>query len=220
MKEINKRFPLKLNLQMFAEDPPPTTPPVVPPVEPVKTHTQADIDKAVQDRLPRAEKAAKVALAKELGFDSLEAMTAAIKPKEKSKDPTDPIDVEKLLEEKMKEREKEQNAKTFKRLLASEVKVLASELGFADWEDAHALADLSKVTEDDKGNLTGVKEALEELLKKKPHLGKQRPGSGSFGAAVPNSQEQRKKSQEAMINLAKSRGTVGGQAAHDPWANK
>ncbi|MFD2116350.1 scaffolding protein [Paenibacillus yanchengensis] len=189
-----------------------------------KTFTQAELDTAVQARVSRAEKTAKTALAKELGFDSVEAMQAALKKQEPTKktDKKDekPIDVEALVEEKLKAKQKEQDDRTFKRLLTAEVKVLANELGFADWEDALALADMSKVTEDDKGNLIGVKEAMDDLLKKKPHLGKQKPGAGSFGATVPNSQEQRKKSQEALINLAKSRGVAGGQSAHDPWANK
>ncbi|MGI2294169.1 scaffolding protein [Paenibacillus sp. GXUN7292] len=193
-----------------------------------KTFTQTELDVAVQSRLSRAEKAAKTALAKELGFDSVEAMQAALKKPEdnkgdrsKKKD-EEPVDVDALLEEKLKEREKEQNAKTFKRLLAAEVKVLANELGFADWEDAHALADLSQVKEDDKGNLTGVKEALEDLLKKKPHLGKQKPGGGSFGANVGGGAGggDEKARQEALIKQAQSRGVIPvQQTVHNPWGN-
>jgi len=175
-------------------------------------------------RLDRATRKGQKELAASLGFDSVEALQAALnKDKDKkddkqSKKSDDDTDVDSRIEEKLKE----EREKTFKRLLAAEVKVLANELGFADWEDAHALADLSKVTEDDKGNLTGVKEALEDLLKRKPHLGKQKAGSGAFGANVGGSgtPEDKKKSREAIINLAKSRGDVGGQAAHDPWASK
>lgn len=189
-----------------------------------KTFTQAEVDAMMGQRLPRAEKAAQKQLAKDLGYDSVEAMQTALKKPEPAKkkdgDKDESVDVEALVEEKLKAKQKEQDDRTFKRLLTAEVKVLANELGFADWEDALALSDLTKVTEDDKGNLTGVKEAMEELLKKKPHLGKSKPGGGSFGANVPNSQEQRKKTQEAMINLAKNRGAVGGQAAYDPWTNK
>jgi hypothetical protein len=188
-----------------------------------KTFTQAELDQHVQSRLSRAEKAAQKALAKELGFDSVEAMTAALKkpdPKQEDKK-TEPVDIEKLLDERLKEREKEQNEKTFKRLLTAEVKVLANELGFADWEDALKLADLSKVKENDKGELEGVKEALEELLKKKPHLGKQKPGSGAFGANVGgnNSADDKKKALERYAELAKKEGTHA-VAPNDPWARK
>ncbi len=225
-KYIAPRFPL--NLQLFAEDPNPNPDPnpTPDPNDPNKgkTFTQAELDAAVQSRLSRAEKAAQKALAKDLGFDSVEAMQAALKkpdPKPEDKK-SDPVDVEKLLDERLKEREKEQNAKTFKRLLAAEVKVLANELGFADWEDAHALADLSQVKEDDKGNLTGVNEALEELLKKKPHLGKQKPGGGSFGANVGGSTGggDEKARQEALIKQAQSRGVISvQQTVHNPWGN-
>jgi hypothetical protein len=192
-----------------------------------KTFTQAEVDAMMGQRVTRAEKAGQKALAKDLGYESVEAMQAALKKPESSSKGKgdegkgiDPADVEKLLDERLKEREKEQNEKTFKRLLAAEVKVLANELGFADWEDAHALADLSKVKEDDKGNLTGVKEALEELLKKKPHLGKQKGGSGAFGANVGGggTPADKKAHQEALIKAAQTRGIpTGNSTVYDPW---
>ncbi|GGH17276.1 scaffolding protein [Paenibacillus segetis] len=218
---IPSRYPM--NLQVFAEDPNPNSDPNPNPdpndPNKGKTFTQAELDAAVQSRLSRAEKVAQKTLAKDLGYDSVEAMQAALKSKGKEKEDgkLDPAEVDRLVDEKIKAREKEQNDKTFKRLLTAEVKVLANELGFVDWEEAYALADLTGAKEDDKGNITGVKEAMEELLKKKPHLGKQKQGSGRIGANVPNSLEQQKKSKEEIINLAKSRGTVGGQTAFDPW---
>ena len=125
----------------------------------VKTYTEAEkqaaIDAAVQSRLPRAEASGKLALAKELGFDSVLR-----------------------LKERLKELDKQQNDQSFNRLLEAEVKIFAIELDFVDWEDAHALADLSKVVIDEENNLTGVKEALEELLAKKPYLARPRRGSG------------------------------------------
>lgn len=235
---IARRFPLKLNLQLFAAD------------DGAsggaggeggggdgaggsggdggsagngeKTFTQAELDQHVQQRVARAEKAAQKALAKQLGFDSVEAMQAAVKPTEKQdkEGKLDPAEVDRLVDEKIKAREKEQNDKTFKRLLNAEVKVMANELGFADWEDAAALADLSAVKENDKGELEGVKEALEALAKKKPHLLKAKQGSGRIGANVPNSQEQKQKKHEDIVNLAKSRGVIGGQTVNDPWARK
>lgn len=85
---IARRFPL--NLQLFAEDPnnnPDPNPNPNPDPDPNKgkTFTQAELDAAVQSRLSRAEKDAKKALAKELGFDSVEAMQAAMK-KDKGSD--------------------------------------------------------------------------------------------------------------------------------------
>ncbi|MDU0332084.1 scaffolding protein [Paenibacillus sp. 3LSP] len=234
MKEyIARRFPLKLNLQTFAEG-----------GEGgdggngggdngngagagggEKIFTQAELDQHVQARVARAEKAAQKALAKEMGFDSVEAMQAALK-KDKGSDKNDdgkldPADIDKLVDEKIKEREKEQNQKIFNRLLNAEVKVVANELGFADWEDARALADLSAVKENNKGELEGVKEALEALAKKKPHLLKGKPSGGSFGADVRggSSPEAKKKALERMAELAKKEGTHV-VSTNDPWGRK
>lgn len=228
-EDIAKRLPLKLDLQLFAEG-----------GEggndggaggeggsgasgSEKTFTQAELDQHVQSRLSRAEKAAQKQLAKDMGFDSIEAMQAAIKPKEKQdkEGKLDPAEVDRLVDEKIKAREKEQNDKTFKRLLNAEVKVMANELGFADWEDATALADLSAVKENDKGELEGVKEALEALAKKKPHLLKEKQGGGRIGADIGSgTSDDKKKRHEEIANLAKKRGTISGQAVNDPWARK
>ena len=189
-----------------------------------KKFTQAEVDAMMGQRVPRAEKAAQKALAKELGYDSVDAMLVALKKPEGGNKSGDGAtltmdDVEKRAKELLEASQKDIADKTFKRLLAAEVKVLANELGFADWEDAHALADLSKVKEDDKGNLTGVKEALEELLKKKPHLGKQKPG-GTFGADTRGgTPDDKKKSLEKYAEIAKKEGTHAA-APNDPWSRK
>jgi hypothetical protein len=217
-KEEKKGFTplLPLNLQFFSDDPP-ADPPTDPPGddEPFATFkTQDDFNK----RLGRAEKKGQKELAKTLGFDSVEDMQAAVnrnkdKDNKDNKDKKDdPVNVDAVVEAKLKE----ERDKTFKRLVNSEVKLNANELGFADWEDALALADLSQVKEDDKGNIVGVKEALEDLGKKKPHLLKQ-SGNSSFGANVPNNQQQQKESLESMKKLAASRGNTQ-TTAHNPWA--
>lgn len=237
---IARRFPLKLNLQLFAADGGASGGAGGESGSGEgaggsggdggsagngeKTFTQAELDQHVQQRVARAEKAAQKALAKQLGFDSVEAMHATLKPENKDKDNKDlldPADVDKLVDEKIKAREKEQNDKTFKRLLNAEVKVMANELGFADWEDAAALADLSAVKENDKGELEGVKDALEALAKKKPHLLKAKQGTGRIGAIInSNSTEDKKKRHEEIANLAKNRGVTGQKVVHDPWAKK
>lgn len=201
MKEMIKRkFPLKMDLQTFADDPDPNpnpNPNPDPDPNKGKTFTQAELDAAVQSRLSRAEKTAKTALAKELGYDSIESMQDALKkPEDKKDDKTDPVDVDKRVKELLEAGQKEQNEKTFKRLLSAEVKVLANEIGFVDWEEAMTFADLSEAKEDEKGNIiakqgedgkvTSVKEALEALAAKKPHLLKQKASTGAFGSTLPN----------------------------------
>lgn len=151
-------------------------------------------------KLAERDKQANLTLAKSLGFDSVEAMQEALKQKEppkkkedgkgEKKEDTTP-DVDAIIDEKLKvEREK-----TFQRLVRSEVKMQAAELGFADWEDALALADLSQVKEDEHGNIIGVDTSLKVLLEKKPHLLKpqQKQSSGTFGALIPNQSGGQKK---------------------------
>ncbi|MDW0113771.1 scaffolding protein [Sporosarcina saromensis] len=181
--------------------------------EPFATfNTKEELNK----RLGRAEKAGQKNLAKQLGFDSVEAMQEALKQKEdksgkdeKKKD--DSVDVDKVIEEKLKE----VNAQAFKRLLNAEVKLVANELGFADHSDALALADLSEVTENEKGDLEGVKEALEKLAKEKPHLIKQ-SGSGNFGSDISRKPKDDKAHLENIAKLAQSRG-VQTTTVNDPW---
>ncbi|WP_051758212.1 hypothetical protein [Rossellomorea vietnamensis] len=167
-------------------------------------------------RLGRAERKGQKELAKTLGFDSVEAMQEALKKPDdqnnKDKDKNgDPVDVDKLVEEKLKvEREK-----SFLRLRNAEVKIQAKDLDFTDWEDALVLADFTDVKEDDKGNIVGVKEALEELAKKKPHLLKAK--SNSFGGNIPNSQQSTTKSLEDIKKMAQSR-NASNNTAYNPWA--
>jgi len=211
---------LPLNLQFFADDPPEVNeggdndPPSGDEDEPFAVFkTKDDLNK----RLSRAEKKGQKELAKQLGFESVEEMQEALN-KTKNKEPKEPpekeepVDVDTIIEKKLKE----ERQKTFKRLVNSEVKLIANELGFTDWEDALALADLSEVKEDDKGNIVGVKEALEELAKKKPHLLKQTKNN-RFGADIPNGGGQRSKSKlEDIKKLAQSRGE-NQSSTFNPW---
>ena len=56
------------------------------------------------------------------------------------------------------------------RLIAAEVKTASIELKIVDPDAALALMDKSKIKVDDKGNVIGVKEALDALTKAKPYL--------------------------------------------------
>ncbi|MEN6637372.1 MAG: hypothetical protein ABFC56_16095, partial [Clostridiaceae bacterium] len=64
------------------------------------------------------------------------------------------------------------------RLIAAEVKTASVELKIVDPDADLALMDKSNIKVDDKGNVTGVKEALDALTKAKPYL----VGKASGGA--------------------------------------
>lgn len=188
------RMPMRL--QFFAEPPGGTEPPGGGDPnkgggEPFATFKTED---ELKSKLSDAERQGQLTLAKSLGFETVEAMQEALKQKKQSEKKEDgkgeekeekekAPDVDAIIDEKLKaEREK-----TFERLKRSEVKIQANEIGFADWEDALALADLTQGKEDDHGNIIGVDVALKTLAEKKPHLLKQQQKQGgSFGAPAPN----------------------------------
>lgn len=92
----------------------------------------------------------------------------------------------------------------------------AAKAGFADPSDALALANRALLETDDDGNVDGAEDAIEELLKKKPHLLK-REGPPAGGGVNPGGRqlqkqndgeryakrklEQRKKSMEELQKL-------------------
>ena len=79
------------------------------------------------------------------------------------------------------------------RLIRSEIKFISSTLGVVDPDVAFQLLDKSKVQIKEDGSISGVKEALETLLKAKPYLrgqstqvvgGNTNPGSQSAGFSM------------------------------------
>lgn len=75
----------------------------------------------------------------------------------------------------------EAEKKSRDRVIRSEVRVLASELNFADPADAYVMLDLSAVEFDDAGEPKDLKPLLEKLAKDKPYLLKATDGK----TAVP-----------------------------------
>lgn len=150
---------------------------------------QAHIDALVAQRLSRAEKSqAKKVLetrAKELGFETVEAMEAALAAHKDAaeKDKTDLQKAqEALAAEKAKTAQAEAKAKAA--LVRSAFTAEAVGANLVNVADAFKLADLTSVDVADDGTVAGVKEAVEQLVKDKPYLVKQDPGtSGGSGGA-------------------------------------
>jgi hypothetical protein len=55
-------------------------------------------------------------------------------------------------------------------LIKSEVKIISSDLGIIDWEVAFMLIQKENIEIDDNGNVIGVKDLLDNLIKEKPYL--------------------------------------------------
>ena len=114
----------------------------------------------------------------------------------------------------------EKNAK--QALLRAEVRALGAELGVVDADVVWQLVDLSKAQIADDGKITGVKEAIEALLKDKPFLkgstgakpGVGAPGGNPGPSGAPDPVEAAKKLAEERN---KGKTPAGG---YDPWAVK
>lgn len=149
---------------------------------------QAELDRIVQERLTRAEKAvskkALEARAKELGFNTVDEMEAALKAhketQEKSK--TD-LEKEKEARTKAEATAKTAQERANKALLKAAFFVKAKEAGAVNADDAFALANLSEVTVSEEGVVDDklLDEAVKKLAKAKPYLFSQGDKGGAWG---------------------------------------
>lgn len=128
-------------------------------------------EKSFMARVGREAKKQLESQAKEMGFESVEAMQAALKAA-KDADEQKKSDLEKEKEARAKA---ERDAATAKEranqtLIRAEFKILAKEAGAVNPDSAFKLADLAEVAVDDDGNVTGVDEAVKALQKSDPYL--------------------------------------------------
>lgn len=116
-------------------------------------------------------------------------------------------DPEKRAEQQIEEARKkaqEAEARANERLIRAEVKAACSELGIVDPDAAFALMDKESVTLKDDGEVEGVTEALEALVKAKPYLVGQKGNVG--GPSNPGSPEP--DDIDSQIAAAKKRGDM------------
>lgn len=167
---------------------------------------QAELDRIIAERVSRAEKSAskkaREARAKELGFESVEAMESVLKAHKEAQE-KNKTDLQKAQEAKAEADRKAAEAlkAANTRLINAEARVQATALGIKPERITHALklADLSDVTVDEQGNVDdkAIKKALEQVLKEVPELkgagsnnvgGSANPGSGGNTAIPPANQ--------------------------------
>ncbi|SDC87131.1 hypothetical protein SAMN05428987_3118 [Paenibacillus sp. CF095] len=168
-EQIRTKFPM--NLQLFAEgDPEPT------PQEPEKTFTQSELDVIVRERLMRDRK----------GREDYEEIKAKLAEME-GKQPEYAAEKE-AAEKRVQEAEDARNnaLKTAnERLVKAEFKALAvtgeQKIRPDAVEDAFKLADISGVTIDDSGSVTGMADVISALISSKPYLAEPSAGSRQIG---------------------------------------
>lgn len=157
------KFPL--NLQFFADEPA-TPPPVVAPAQPAAKAASAEdiaaaVLKAVGDRTARAETGVVKSMAEQYGMS--EADLKAVLDKHKA-------EAAKALPEEAQKQIDAAKAEVQKLRLSSAIAKEGAVLGLLDADVAITLIPADAIKVNDKGEITGVKEALEKLKESKPYL--------------------------------------------------
>lgn len=153
-----------------------------------KTFTQAELDAIIEKRLARAAKEKEKALEderKKAAMTETEKLTAA--------------------KEEAEAKAAQALAAANEILIRAEVKSIAADMGLVDGDAAYALIDRDSV-ELKNGKVTGVKEALEALVKEKPWIKKGETKGGSVGAGTNPGSSNSKTDMNAFIRRAAGRG--------------
>jgi uncharacterized protein YfiM (DUF2279 family) len=151
------------------------TPPATPatPAAPSAKDFASELMKALEERTSRAENGVLKSMATQYGMTEDEARSVFEKAK---------ADKAAKLPESAQKQIQDAVEKANSRLISAEIKSLGVGMGLLDADVAMQLLDREKLKVDDNGEITGVKEALEELQKNKPYL---------FGTAKPAAMAQR-----------------------------
>jgi hypothetical protein len=160
-----KKFLLRLDLQQHADDGNPNP-------EPPKTFTQEDLDKIVADRIARERK-------KYADYEDIKDKASEYEKMLEEKKLADLSEKERLEEiAKKHEEEKQVLSKQLQELsekakaekIRNEFNKIATSNGVGFLDDAFNLADLSMVTIDEDGKVSGMDDAIKTLVDNKPFL--------------------------------------------------
>lgn len=166
------------------------TPPAEEPKQPEqpKTFTESDVNKIVEKRLNRERKSWE----KKVEEDKIKAaMTVE----------------EKLKAEKLEAEIKANEAitKANQRLIKSEIVSKAGQIGVIDIDAAYKLLNKDDIEIDEDGNITGVDEAIKDLITKKPYLLKKattEPNNSGDDQGQSNNKKSKSTSFNDMIRKA------------------
>ena len=148
--------------------------------------------KALDDRTSRAEKGVLKSMAEQYGFTEDEAKEIMEKAKAEKASQL-PENVQNLLDEA--------NAKVRRMQISAEVTKIGTELGLLDPDVALQLLPADAIKVNAKGEVTGVKEALEALKKEKPYLfGTQAAGGMKQGIGAPPEKDAKSEIMETMYH--------------------
>jgi hypothetical protein len=188
------KYPLRLDIQFFAdggnpEDDPNNNP--GDPNDPPKTFTQEELDDIVKKRLERERNKS----AEQYGdYDNVKAKLAEFEKAEEERKKLEMTEVERLQAEKEEADKKALEAseaaqkaqeKANTRILNTEIMSIARALDANAPRDVLALLDKSSIQLDENGNYQGVEDAINALKESKPWMFKKVVGADASGGANP-----------------------------------
>jgi len=191
---IEKKEPLKLDLQFFAEEAKAetetsgTTEKTNAEEAEVKTFTQAELDEILAKRLKRekekqSETEAKLKRLEELEQAEEERKKAAMSEQERLK--AEKEEAEQKAAELTEKAQKAHDAAN-KRIIDTEIRAAARALNANDVNDVLALLDKSSVEITDSGEVKGVEEVVAALKESKPWMFKKAIGADAAGGSNPS----------------------------------
>ncbi|MCD9024322.1 scaffolding protein [Cohnella silvisoli] len=213
--ENKRKFPLNMNLQLFADEPP-IDPPIDPPVDPPKKLelTQEEFDAKIEERLARERK-------KYAGHDEMKTKLAALEQAEEDRKKAEMSDKEradadtaaaiKRAEDAEADRDRALTAAN-QRLINAEFRAVARELNVRPdaLDDALKLADLTSIKVDEEGNVVGVKDAVQALITNKPYL-VEKPKPKNIGGPNGDGDEKPDKTKEQLLKEAAEKARKSGR---------
>lgn len=125
---------------------------------------------ALENRRQRAERSVIGSFAEQNGM-SVGELTRLLEERNRRQPPVIPDEVQSTIDARMRAADE--------RLMTAEIREVGAQLGLVDAQAAFLLMDRSGVSVKEDGSVTGVREALEELVKSKPYLVGQSPSFGT-----------------------------------------
>ncbi|MEW9697951.1 scaffolding protein [Paenibacillus sp. SI8] len=181
------------------------------------TMTQADLDALIAREKARAKKPF-------ADYDDIKAERERLKQAEAERSKAELSEKERLEAEKKEAVDKAQAAEEARekalttanqRLIKSEFRALARESGIRPdaLDDAFKLADTSAVSVDDDGNVVGVKDVIEALVKDKPYLAevKKEPTPKKIGEGTNHADDKTQKTAEQLLADAADKARKSGR---------
>lgn len=196
--ELKRKYPMVLDLQMFAEEDPPAK----------LDMTQAELDAMIADRLARDRK-------KYADYDDVKTKLTALEQAEDERKKAAMTEVDRIKAEKDEAERKAADVAEAanKRIIRTEFRLAAKDAGIRSdaIDDAYLIADRTGITVDDNGNVAGIPEVVAALIASKPFLIEPKKSARDIGNGSGAGDEKPDKTKEQALAAAAEKARMSGR---------